>query len=120
MYEFGNRLKLLRKRRGFSQASLGVRINKSKSAISSYESNSQMPPLDVLVSIAQVLDVSLDYLVGFEHNADYSAKGLSAEQIAFADELFAEFRTPTRTDEKISPMQAALLADLVELFRNSD
>lgn len=117
MYDFGTRLKQLRKRRGFSQATLGIRINKSKSAVSSYESNSQMPPLDVLISIAQVLDVSLDYLVGFEHNADYSTKDLSGEQIAFVDKLFIEFRSPTRTSDKISPSQAALLADLVELFK---
>ena len=62
MYGFGNRLKHLRKKKGFSQKALAQRICKSVSAVSSYESEAQIPPVEVLVSIATVLNVSLDYI----------------------------------------------------------
>ncbi len=39
---------------------LAGRINKSVAAVSSYETNVQSPPLDVLISIASVLNVSLE------------------------------------------------------------
>lgn len=63
MYDLGYKIKLLRVRRGISQRDLARRINKSTSAVSSYETNAQMPPLDVLISICEVLHTSLDYLV---------------------------------------------------------
>ena len=52
MYDFGLRLKKLRKSRGLTQKMLADRINKSVSAVSSYESNAQLPPLDVSKSIS--------------------------------------------------------------------
>ena len=49
-----------------SQESLGRRIGRSKPVISNYENNIKYPPLEVLISIANVFNVSLDYLVGIE------------------------------------------------------
>lgn len=66
MYDFGLRLRELRKSRGLTQKMLAERINKSVSAVSSYESNAQLPPLDVSKSIALALGISIDYLVGNE------------------------------------------------------
>ena len=80
MYDLGLRLKKLRMQRGFTQESLGKRINKSKSAICSYETNAQMPPLDVLISIATVLHVSLDQLAGLNNEKKITLAGLSAPQ----------------------------------------
>lgn len=48
MYDLGLRLKTLRLQRGLTQKMLATRIHKSKAAVGSYESNRQMPPLDVL------------------------------------------------------------------------
>lgn len=59
MYDFGLRLKKLRKSRGLTQKMLADRINKSVSAVSSYESNAQLPPLDVSKSIALALGISI-------------------------------------------------------------
>lgn len=56
MYDLGYRLKKTRELRGLSQRDLARRINKSTSAVSSYETNAQMPPLDVLISICCILN----------------------------------------------------------------
>lgn len=69
MYELGVRLKSLRIQRGLTRETLATRINKSKSVTANYESGRQMPPLEVLASIAFVLNISLDYLVGFERTS---------------------------------------------------
>lgn len=60
MYDLGYRIKEIRTQRGMAQNELAKRINKSKSAVCGYESDAQVPPLEVLVSIASVLNVSLD------------------------------------------------------------
>ena len=80
MYDLGYRIKEIRTQRGITQSELAKRINKSKSAVSGYESNAQIPPSEVLVSIATVLNVSLDYLVGFEMEDPISLKNYTSQQ----------------------------------------
>lgn len=116
MYDLGSRLSVLRKKRGLTQKDLARRINKSVSAVSSYETNTQMPPTDVLESIACVLNVSLDYLVGFEHNEIYSVKSLSVEQKEIIDLLFKEFVTSTSTGTKLSLQQMEIIQRLFLFF----
>ena len=116
MYDFGSRLSALRKKRGLTQRDLARRINKSVSAVSGYESNAQMPPTDVLESIACVLNVSLDYLVGFEHNEIYSTNSLSAEQKEIVELLFKEFVNSTGTGIKLSPQQIEIMQKLICCF----
>ena len=116
MYDLGSRLSALRKKRGLTQKDLAKRINKSVSAVSSYETNTQMPPTDVLESIACVLNVSLDYLVGFEHNEVYSAKDLSERQKEIADLIFKEFVSPSGTGAILSAQQIEIIHKLLLLF----
>lgn len=60
---FGDRLKELREDRGLRQTELADKLNLSRNTISSYETNTNEPSLDVLVSISDVFNVSLDYLL---------------------------------------------------------
>ncbi|MBQ2752742.1 MAG: helix-turn-helix transcriptional regulator [Firmicutes bacterium] len=68
MFDFGLRIRELRERRKMIQEELGRRIGRSKPVISSYENNIKIPPLDVLINISAVFNVSLDYLVGIDKN----------------------------------------------------
>jgi len=116
MYDLGSRLKEIRLQHGLTQKALAKRINKSISAVSSYESNAQMPPLDVLISIASVYSVSLDYLVGFSRDPIYSAKRLNPEQNELIELLFLEFTsTPVRNNE-LSPEQIRIIQKLISIF----
>lgn len=89
MYDLGFRIKEMRVRRGISQKELAQRINKSKSAVCGYETNAQIPPLEVLVSIASVLNVSLDYLVGFDEAGSISMRNLSEQQRNITNSYFS-------------------------------
>ena len=85
MYDLGLRIKEIRTQRGLTQSALARKISKSISAVSSYETNMQMPPLDVLLSIASALNVTLDQLVGFDADASISVKGLTKQQKQIID-----------------------------------
>ena len=117
MYDFGLRLKKLRKSRGLTQKMLADRINKSVSAVSSYESNAQLPPLDVSKSIALALGISIDYLVGNEETPAYTAKNLTEYQAELLDELISEFHSPTNRSPQLSDVKAKLFCpEIAGLF----
>ncbi len=118
MYDLGSRLKEMRIKRGLTQAMLAKRINKSVPAISGYETNTQTPPTEVLISISEVLYVPITYFVDLNCEESYSAKGLSNEQKEFLDLLFEEFATPTSAGDVLSPQQIEITRKLLALFSN--
>lgn len=61
---FGDRLKQLRKDFGLTQLDLSKKIGIVRSAISNYETNRTMPDPTTLNQLAQLFDVSTDYLLG--------------------------------------------------------
>ncbi|MCK8826363.1 helix-turn-helix domain-containing protein [Natroniella acetigena] len=61
---FGKRLKKLRKEKGLKQDDLAKMINKSKSTISSYESERRIPDINVVAELADLFHVDVDYLIG--------------------------------------------------------
>ena len=116
MYDLGYRIKEIRRQRGITQSELAKRINKSKSAVSGYESNAQIPPSEVLVSIATVLNVSLDHLVGFEIEEPISLKNYTSQQKNAIGLLLEEFSNPTNSSPKLSAQQIAIIQELIYLF----
>ena len=68
---FAQRLKLARKKAGFSMKDLGARLPHSISAqaISKYEKGLMMPKASTLVDLGRVLGVSLDFLIGGQIDA---------------------------------------------------
>lgn len=57
-------LKQLRKRDGYTQATLAAALKISKSTISMYEIGAREPDLDSLEKLADLFGVDLNYLVG--------------------------------------------------------
>lgn len=60
----GEHLMILRKQKGFSQGELGKLIGTSGDIVGRYERNVITPSIEVIIKIADVLNVSIDYLVG--------------------------------------------------------
>ena len=61
---FHERLVSLRKEKKLTQRQLASEMHLSELAIQNYESQRRKPAFDVLISLADYFDVSLDYLVG--------------------------------------------------------
>lgn len=62
--EFSERLKKLRKDTGLTQVEVANKLGISQPAYASWERGIKKPTQDNLVKIAQILNVSVDYLVG--------------------------------------------------------
>lgn len=116
MYDLGLRIKTLRQQRGITQETLGRLINKSKSAVCSYETDAQIPPLDVIISIATALNVTLDQLVGFDKDGSISLRYLGKPERQVIDLLLSEFANPTDCGDELSQQQLLILQKLIYIF----
>ena len=61
---FSQRLKVARKNKGYTQEALSRLVNVERSSIGKYESTNIMPSPAVINRLAEVLEVSTDYLLG--------------------------------------------------------
>ncbi len=57
-------LKVLREQRGLSQKEFAALLNVSPGCLSKYENGRCKIPTDILIRIADVFDISVDYLLG--------------------------------------------------------
>ena len=62
--DFSERLKDLRKQANFTQVEVAEKLGISQPAYASWERGAKKPTQENLIKIAQVLNVSVDYLVG--------------------------------------------------------
>ena len=105
--EFGARSVKLRKARNLSQKALADRakaldpdLRLSASALGNYERNETVPRLAEAVALADVLDVSLDYLLRGETYRTLPLKNLTEEQIQLLLDLSAYFRQQNSQDRE--------------------
>ncbi len=61
--ELGDLLTMLRKEKGFLQKDVADYLNLTVATVSNYEKNVRMPDLETLVKLADLYDVSTDYLL---------------------------------------------------------
>ena len=90
----GERVKELRKEHGWSQGELAERVGTDARQISRYENGRITPSLDVVARLAEVLNVSLDYLVieGVERRPLHIADHGLGERLGALGELSDEDR----------------------------
>lgn len=62
--DFAKRLYQLRSQKALTQIELGDRLGLSGVSIANYEAGRRMPSYDVLIAVASLFNVSVDYLVG--------------------------------------------------------
>ena len=68
IFDFGLRLRELREKKRLSQQQLADWLGLTRSSISNYENNTQTPPADTLVRLADIYGVSVDYLLGVKND----------------------------------------------------
>lgn len=88
---FGKRLKELRKQKGWTQKELANQLDIRYSHLNKYENGMHVPPLEKLIQLADIFDVSLDYLV----------MGLPMEESPIRNEvLYKRFKTLETFDDE--------------------
>lgn len=58
-----NRLKQLRKSKGYTQVSLQMQLGIEQSLLSKYENGERIPNVDALIKLADLYNVSIDYIL---------------------------------------------------------
>lgn len=71
MIKIGDRISHLRKQKGWSQGDLAKAVKASREAIGKYERNEAVPSVEMAKKIADVFDVTLDYLVDEKTNPSF-------------------------------------------------
>ena len=66
MVDFSQRLKKLRVDKHLTQAQVAKRVGVTASMVSSYETDIRLPSYDVMMRLADLFGVSVDYLLGRE------------------------------------------------------
>lgn len=62
--KFNDRLRELRKEHNLLQKDIAEKIGVSRDSITKYESGDREPTLDNIIKMAEIFDVSIDYLIG--------------------------------------------------------
>ena len=86
------RLKELRISNGLTQRELGERVNVTKVSICCYENGTRVPTLDTLTKLGKILDVDVDYLLGYDNPVKPKGKNkkitnMAKEEIEFITEI---------------------------------
>lgn len=81
MSDLGEKIKMLRMSKNTTQTALASRLDITKSVVSAYENSIRYPSYDVLVKIANIFDVSTDYLLGRIKNITIDVSGLNDNEI---------------------------------------
>lgn len=96
VYDFGLRLKELRKKKKLSQSQVSARLNITKSSISGYENNIITPSIDIIVKLALLYGVTTDYLLGLDNNESIVISDLTNNQKEIVRLLVNEFKLNNR------------------------
>lgn len=97
-----------RKRKGWSQETLGKMVGISGKQISKYESGKLFPPMEILTALCKVFDCEMGYLLGEEGYQDrtklltsiHELTGLSPESIAEIQRITGTGRRSPEFGEK--------------------
>lgn len=88
MATFGERLKLLRKSKGFTQEKMATAFNVERATLSKWEIDHTIPDVSTIKKIAEYFGCSVDFLLGISDNPDLSKlEFYEREVINFAEKL---------------------------------
>ena len=102
---FNERLKALRQKRGLTQNEVANEINVERSSVAKYESGQGiMPSTEVLIRLADLFDVTLDYLLGRDCD----------EKLQFSDNVVMLSYDGKRILRRIPAEKMPVLFEIVE------
>lgn len=100
MTTFADRLRTLRTKKKITQKEVADRLGISESAYGYYEQGRRQPPQESYGILAELFDVSLDYLIlGSEHTIDEKLRDVMSDPYAML--MFNDFPTASEEDKKM-------------------
>lgn len=83
----GKIIRELRESRSWSQVTLAKQLGVTKQCISNWENGNIQPSVDALVRLADVFDVSTDYLIGHDNKKIIDFADVSMKDAAFINQM---------------------------------
>ena len=105
MNKYGERLRVLRERDGYTQEELAKLLNTSRSRIGMYEQGKRQPDFEMQESLADFFNVSLDYLFGRD-----------PEEAILIETLRPDDREIFQRIQNLSPEKKAALLTMLKSF----
>lgn len=90
MLNIGSKIIQLRKKHNLSQSQLAQKIGISRTIVGNYERNSNSPSIEILLKMAKVFNVSVDFIIGESQLSSYDKEIL--KRIEDIEELDEETR----------------------------
>ena len=92
MVDCSEKLRVLREARNLTQKQVADRVDISKAMISAYETASKAPSIDVLICLARLYSVSVDYLVCVDAQKVIDVSGLDDDTVALVSALVEKLK----------------------------
>ena len=89
---FGLKLKEVREARHLSQSELAKKLHVSTQTVSNWEIASSNPSLTTFIKIAEILDISPNYLLGFDKEVKLNTDGLDKKIIFDLQIIINDFK----------------------------
>lgn len=87
--EVGQKIRVLRKKKGLTQIQLAKALHLKDASISHYENDERMPSIDTLIKIANYFDVDISFILGINNSGYSKSKSIrmSDDEVKFILEL---------------------------------
>lgn len=127
LFAFAERLRQLRHEKNYTLGALADRlaqknVSVGQAALGKYEAGRTYPNLETAAALADVYDVSLDYLAMGEKSKTLTLQDLNEEQIGLLTELVAMLRKRNQANTPAGPTPAVeeqnVLFRLISQFMN--
>ena len=112
---FGKRIKQLRKQHRLTQSELGEMVGLTQQSITAWETGRTYPNLETAAALADIFDISLDYLAMGTKSKTLTLQDLSEDQIQLLTELVALLRKHNHASSPPAPVPTPEEQDV--LFR---
>lgn len=103
--QISDRLRSLRTSKNLTQQKLADILKVTKSAVSAYEVGTRLPSYDVLLKIANIYHVSVDYLLGNTIDCALNVTGLTDLQRNTVQEIIDLYKLNNSFSQKESPQK---------------
>jgi len=78
--KIGERIMILRERKGYTQKQLAQRLGISRNAVNLWEMSMSSPSMESLIELSKIFHVSTDYLLGLDTEEKIDISNLTEEE----------------------------------------
>ena len=87
-----NKIKILRENKGLSQKALADKLGITRSSVNAWEQGISVPSTQYILELANLFEVSTDYLLNFKNDKAINIDGLNDKEVKIILELINYFK----------------------------